>query len=64
MYLHHLLKAFLIPLGFTAAASGIDAPYQKKIYESGMITLITSNKEIKDNYENSYISWRIWFINK
>ena len=37
MYLHHLLKAFLIPLGFTAAASGIDAAYQKKIMNQGWL---------------------------
>ena len=42
-----LAKKVLIPLGLTAAASATDASIQKKIYESGMTTMITSNKEMK-----------------
>ena len=43
-----LAKSILIPLGLTAAASVTDAALQKKIYGSCMITLIISNKEMKD----------------
>ena len=42
-----LAKRVLIPLGLTAAASATDASIQKKIYESGITTMITSNKELK-----------------
>ena len=38
----------MIPLGFTAAASATDAAIQKKIYGSGMTTIIISNKEMKE----------------
>ena len=41
-------KSLLIPLGFTAAASATDAAIQKKIYGSGMTTIIISNKEMKE----------------
>ena len=48
-----LAKNVLIPLGFTAAASAADAAiYKKKVFGSGMTTLITSNEEMND-YENS-----------
>ena len=39
-----LAKNVVLPLGVTAAASATDAAIQKKIYESGMTTLIISNK--------------------
>ena len=41
-----LAKNFSIPLGLTAAASPRDAAIQKKIYRSGITTLIIWNKEI------------------
>ena len=41
MYLKHQLKAFLIPLGLTAAASATDAAIHKKLFRSG--TIIISN---------------------
>ena len=44
----HLAKKILVPLGITAAASGIDAGIQKKIHGSGTTTLIISNEEIND----------------
>ena len=43
-----LANIVLLPLEVTAAASATDASIQKKIYESGMTTLIISNKEMKD----------------
>ena len=46
-----LLKSVIKPLGLldlTAASTTIDAGAQKKIYESGTTTLITSNKEMND----------------
>ena len=41
-----LAKSVLIPLGLTAAASATDAAIQKKIFESGIATLIILNEEI------------------
>ena len=41
-----LAKNVLAPLGITTAASAIDAGIQKKINNSGTITLITLNKQI------------------
>ena len=44
-------KNILAPLGVTAAASAIDAGFQKKIHDSGLLwstTLIISNKEMND----------------
>ena len=38
----------MILLGFTAAASITDAATQKKIYGSGITSLITSNEEMED----------------
>ena len=38
----------MILLGFTAAASITDAAIQKKIYGSGITSLITSNEEMED----------------
>ena len=43
-----LAKIVLILLGFTAAASIADAAIQKKIYGSGITSLITSNEEMED----------------
>ena len=43
-----LAKSVLISLGLTAAASARDAAIQKKIFESGMTTLIISNEEMDD----------------
>ena len=43
-----LAKSDLIPLGLTAAASATDAAIQKKIFGSGMTTLIISNEEMND----------------
>ena len=42
-----LAKIVLIQPGLTKAASATDAAIQNKIYESGMTTLIISNREIK-----------------
>ena len=41
-----LAKNVLAPLGITTAASVIDAGIQKKINDSGTITLIILNKQI------------------
>ena len=41
-----LAKSVLIPLGLTAAASATDAAIQKKIFESGIATLIILNEEM------------------
>ena len=41
-----LAKCVLIPLGLTEAASAIDAAIHKKMFGSGMITLIISNEEM------------------
>ena len=43
-----LAKSLLIPLGLTASASATDAVIQKKIFGSGITTLIISNKEMND----------------
>ena len=43
-----LAKSVLIPLGLTAAASAIDTAIQKKVFWSGMTTLIISNEEMDD----------------
>ena len=43
-----LAKNILAPLGFTAAASAIDARIQKKIHDSATTTLIISNEEMND----------------
>ena len=41
-------KRVLIPLGLTAAATATDAAIQKKVFGSGMTTLILSNEEMDD----------------
>ena len=43
-----LAKSVLILLGLTAAATATDAAIQKKIFGSGMTTLIISNEEMDD----------------
>ena len=43
-----LAKLFLAPLGITAAASAIDAGYQKKMHGSGTTTLIISNEKMNN----------------
>ena len=43
-----LAESVLIPLGLTAAASAADAAIHKKMFGSGMTTLITSNEEMND----------------
>ena len=43
-----LAKSFLIPLGLTAAASATDAALHKKMFGSGMKTLIFFNEEMND----------------
>ena len=45
-----LAKNVLIPLGMTAAASAIDAGIQNKIHGFGTKTLIISNEEINEIY--------------
>ena len=46
-----LVKSVLIPLRLTAAVSATDAAIKKKVYGSGMTTLIISNGEMKDIIE-------------
>ena len=41
-------KSVLIPLGLATAAWATDAAIQKKIFGSGTISLIISNKELED----------------
>ena len=43
-----LAKSFLIPLKITAAASPINAAIHKKMFGSGVTTLLTLNKEMND----------------
>ena len=43
-----LAKSVLIPLGLTAAASATDAAVHKKMFGSGTLTLIISNKKMSD----------------
>ena len=43
-----LARISLIPLGWTAAASATDTAIHKKMFESGVTTLIISNKEMND----------------
>ena len=43
-----LAKSVLIPLGLTTAASATDAAIHKKMFGSGVTTLIISNKEKND----------------
>ena len=43
-----LAKSVLIPLGLTAAASATNAAIHKKMFRSGMTTLIIINEEMND----------------
>ena len=43
-----LAKIVLIPLRLTAAVSATDAAIQKRIFGSGMMALIISNKKMDD----------------
>ena len=43
-----LAKSVLIPLGLTAAASATDAAVHKKMFGSGTLTLMISNKKMSD----------------
>ena len=43
-----LAKSILIPLRLTAAASATEAAVHKKMFGSGMTTLIISNEEMND----------------
>ena len=43
-----LAKRVLIQLGLTTAASGVDAKILKKILGPGTLSLIKTNKEMKD----------------
>ena len=43
-----LAKSILIPLGLTAAASATDAAIHKKMFVSGVTTLIISNEKMND----------------
>ena len=43
-----LAKSVLIPLGLTAVASATDAAIHKKMFGSGVTTLIISNEEMND----------------
>ena len=58
-----LANSVLVPLGLTAAVSTTDAAIQKKIYGSGMITLVFSNEDLNDIMKIIIYS-RMWFINK
>ena len=46
-----LAKSDLILSGLTAATSATNAATQKKVFESGMTTLIISNEEMDDVME-------------
>ena len=46
--LKQLAKSVLIPLGLTEVASATDVAIQRKMFGSGMTTLIISNKEMND----------------
>ena len=48
MDFNHCLKSVLIPLGLTAAAAATYASIHKKMFRSGMITLIISNEEMNE----------------
>ena len=46
--LRPIVKIILVPSELVGATSATDAAFQKKIYGSGMVTLIISNQEVKD----------------
>ena len=43
-----LAKSVLIPVGLTTSASATDAAIHKKMFGSGVTTLIISNEEMND----------------
>ena len=43
-----LVESVLIPLGLTSARSATDATVRKKMFGSGMTTLITCDEEMHD----------------
>ena len=53
--LKRLAKSALIALGLAASASGTDPAIQKKIFEPGMTTLITSNEEMDCMYLSCHV---------
>ena len=58
-----LAKSVLIQLGLTAAASAINAAIKKKMFGSGMTTLIILNEKMDDFMKKESFQ-RIWYINK
>ena len=58
-----LAKSVLIQLGLTAAASAINAAIKKKMFGSGMTTLIILNEKMDDIMKKESFQ-RIWYINK
>ena len=58
-----LAKSVLIQLGLTAAASAIHAAIKKKMFGSGMTTLIILNEKMDDIMKKESFQ-RIWYINK
>ena len=58
-----LAKSVLIQLGITEAASAINAAIKKKMFGSGMTTLIILNEKMDDIMKKESFQ-RIWYINK
>ena len=56
-----LAKSVFLPLGLTAAVSGIDAATQKAIFEAGMTILIFSSEELDDIMK---VPWGNQFFDK
>ena len=46
--LRPIVKIILVPSELVGATSETDAAFQKKIFGSGMVTLIISNQEVRD----------------
>ena len=59
-----LAKSVLISLGLISAASGTDAAIYKKMFGSGMTTLIISNEEMNEIIKIVQSFKKIWFIDK
>ena len=62
-------KSVVISLGLTAAVSTTDTAIHKKMFGSGITTLIYSNEEINDIIKvvkslKESVLLKIWFINK
>ena len=60
--LKQLPEGVLKPLGLTAAVSATDSAIHKKMFGSGLTTLIISNEETHGIIKIDNL--RIWFINK